>query len=67
MRRGGKRSTYCPETLEIVEVNIVLGDLLEDTEIILSLVQGANGGVAARLNLLLALPWFVIFDKKGSC
>lgn len=52
--RRGEKKTYSPEALEVVEVDIVLGDLFENGEITLSLVQGANGGVAAKRRVLLA-------------
>lgn len=42
------RETYGPELLAIVEVHIVLGDLLEDTEVILCLIEGANRRVAVQ-------------------
>ena len=45
--REFRGATYGPELLGVVEVDIVLGDLLEDTEVVLGLVEGANRGVSA--------------------
>lgn len=53
-RGGEKKKTYSPEALEVVEVDIVLGNFLKNVEITLSLVQGANGSVAANSRALLA-------------
>lgn len=45
--------TYGPELLQVAELNIVLGDFLEDFEIALSLVEGVQGAGAVIEPLVL--------------
>lgn len=40
--------TYSPEFLGIAELDVVLGDLIEDTEVVACLVQRRYGGVTRR-------------------
>jgi hypothetical protein len=49
------RGTYSPEALEVVEADIVFADLLEDTEVILSLVQSIRGDITVAAESTLEL------------
>lgn len=40
--------TYSPELLRVAELDVVLGDLIEDTEVVVCLVQRRYGGVTRR-------------------
>jgi hypothetical protein len=43
-RDVGSGWTYGPELFDDVELNIVLGNLLEDNKVVLGLVEGREGG-----------------------
>ena len=45
---GGRGRTHGPETLEVVEVDIVLADFIEDTHVALCVVKGQSGRVSER-------------------
>jgi hypothetical protein len=51
-RDVGSGWTYGPELFDNVELDIVLGDLLEDNKVVLGLVKGREGGrVSAKIDV----------------
>jgi hypothetical protein len=53
-RDVGSGWTYGPELFNNVELDIVLGDLLEDNKVVLGLVEGREGGrVSAEKKMML--------------
>jgi len=51
-RDVGSGLTYGPELFDNVELDIILGDLLEDNKVVLGLVEGREGGrVSAKFDV----------------
>ena len=44
----GRERTHGPETLEVVEVDIVLGDFIENTHVALCMVKAQSGRVSEQ-------------------